>query len=423
MFIVFIFPAPLHAQTPSLVAVLTADDAVNGQNAFGWSVAIDGVWAAVGAPADSVSQEVPFSGAVYVFKNVQNTWTQQAKLTAAAPRWSGLLGNSVAMDGVWIVAGEPSDFQLAGGPGRAVVFRRSGETWLEHTVLVATPSEPADFYGFTLAMDGNTIAIAANSFGPEGRGAVFVYHWDGSAWALQQQITDPNALPWAGFGTSVAIDGDVLVIGDAGSSTELGTVHVYRLIDSSWVFETKLIDSDGGADPSFGGRVSVRGDVLLVGRFGDDELGLASGAADVFRRINGTWVAEAKLTASDGTFGDHFGITVLLAPPLAYIAAVNKKSAAQITSGFVYTFQETGQGWLEQSSVTPSPTERLEFGKSMDESDGHLIVGTDFERAYVYSTPPPIPAASGWTLLVLALLVATVGSYRMRNKRALPCVA
>ena len=78
-------------------------------------------------------------------------------------------------------------------------------------------------------------------------------------------------------------------------------LFVFMLVSKTYAAtETKLLPSDGAADDWFGYAVSVSGDVALVGAVEDDDNGVDSGSAYVFRWNGSNWVQEQKLLASDG---------------------------------------------------------------------------------------------------------------------------
>ena len=68
---------------------------------------------------------------------------------------------------------------------------------------------------------------------------------------------------------------------DAGIAS--GSAYVYRFNGSTWVQEQKLTASDAAAQDRFGYSVSVSGDVVVVGAWRDDDAGSDSGSAYVFK--------------------------------------------------------------------------------------------------------------------------------------------
>ena len=119
------------------------------------------------------------------------------------------------------------------------------------------------------------------------------------------------------FGASVALDGDVALLGapgaDGPASRDAGTAHVFARTEDGWSRQATLTAGDGGAGDRFGASVALSGNRALVGAWGEKRPnGELAGAAYVFARSSGTWTREAKLAPADGGFLDKFGVSVAL---------------------------------------------------------------------------------------------------------------
>jgi len=114
------------------------------------------------------------------------------------------------------------------------------------------------------------------------------------------------ATAYSNFGRSVDIssDGKFMVVGAPQDSLnadgtsfirQSGAAYVYELVSTDWVFRQKLVAHDGQASDLFGSSVAIDGDTIVVGAsFSDtDENSLDpltdAGAAYVFRRSGGVW--------------------------------------------------------------------------------------------------------------------------------------
>ncbi len=203
---------------------------------------------------------------------------------------------------------------------------------------------------------------------------------------LELTAAEPGA--YDQFGTSVAISGDVALIG-ASTNDEFGmgagAAHVYRFDGSVWVEEVKLTASDAASGESFGRSVSLDGDVALVGAWNADNSGALNddgpGAAYVYRYDSSEWVEEVKLVASDGESADRFGTSVALAEDLAVVGASGEGSILPPPSGnaigAAYVYRFDGSQWTEEAKLTSSDGEPGDrFGASVA-TDGELIVVGD----------------------------------------------
>ena len=127
------------------------------------------------------------------------------------------------------------------------------------------------------------------------------------------KLLDSNGEASDGFGTSVAVDGDTAVIGALqadGNVGGTGAAFVFLRNAGVWTEQAKLSAIDGAASDGFGGSVALEGDTVVIGAIFHDDNGSNSGAAYVFTRSAGVWTEQAKLTASDGAASDLFGRSV-----------------------------------------------------------------------------------------------------------------
>ena len=192
-----------------------------------------------------------------------NGFVQQARLTANDGEGSDQLGRSVAVSGDTVLVGVPGDNEGAlVNQGAAYVFRRTGTTWAQEAKLLANDGQNGD-----------------------------------------------------AFGQSVALDGDVAVIGaafdDKPTGNNAGSVYVYRRTGTTWAFEQRLVPNDAQANDHFGNAVSVVGDTILIGAsLKDIGANTDQGAAYVFKRAGGVWSQQTRLTAGNGAAADEFGDAV-----------------------------------------------------------------------------------------------------------------
>ena len=125
------------------------------------------------------------------------------------------------------------------------------------------------------------------------------------------------------FGVSVSIDGDLIAVGapdglpDAPPSAIAGATYIFRRDGITWIQEAKIVPMD--AQPGDGiGKVAISGNRVLMAATGHNGF---TGAAYVFRRDGTTWTLEANLTPADADTGDTFGIGVCLRGDVAVVGA------------------------------------------------------------------------------------------------------
>jgi hypothetical protein len=104
------------------------------------------------------------------------------------------------------------------------------------------------------------------------------------------------------FGSSVAVDGDVMVVGarDDANSLDAGAAYIFRHDGTTWVEEVKLTDPSAAEKDRFGDAVAISGGVVLVGAPRDDDKDGDAGSVFVYRYDGASWAQEAKLFTGDG---------------------------------------------------------------------------------------------------------------------------
>ncbi len=242
---------------------------------------IDGDYAVVGSPGDDDNGES--SGSAYVFQRNGTSWTEQFKLKPSDGEENASFGQSVSLDGDIVVIGAKEKNGDGKWSGSAYVFQRNGTSWIEQFKLKPSEGEENDGFGWSVCIRGNNILVgarAANNF----EGAVYVYHWNGSNWNEQAKLTASDGEEYDWFGSSVSIEDDLILIGSTRQENDNGAVYVYHWNGSNWNEQAKLTASDGEENDWFGHSVSIEDDFILIGASGDDDNGLDSGAAYVFRR-------------------------------------------------------------------------------------------------------------------------------------------
>lgn len=291
-------------------------------NYFGISVALSGDTVLIGATGHN-----DFQGAAYVFVRNGTTWTQQAKLTALDGTVGDIFGWSVALDGDTALIGA---FAKNSSMGAAYVFERHGSSWVQQAKLTAPDGAPKDYFGWSVALRRNHAIVGAYGKNTN-TGAAYLYARHGETWSLAQQVTAPDGSPNDYFGYSVAVSERLAAIGAFGADEFRGRVYAFERSGTAWGARGTLTASDGIAGDDFGYSVAVRGQVILVGAWGR---GGAMGAAYLYLPGGTGWNQATTLTAADGMSGDFFGWAVALAGDAAIVGAYGGSGF----SGAAYAF-------------------------------------------------------------------------------------
>ncbi len=323
---------------------LTASDGASGDQ-FGSEVAISGDTVVVGANRDTIDGRAD-QGSAYVFTRSGTTWTQQQKLTAFDGAASEFFGSAIAIYGDTVVFGVAhTEINQHVHQGSAYVFKRSGTTWTVQQKLTASDGAWDDWFGISVAIYGDTIAVGAYSdfITYVDQGSVYIFTRSGTYWTQQQRITASDPAEADFFGRSVALSNDTLVVGtpdhDNGTNYYQGAIYIFTRNGAGWTELQELRAADGEAFDSFGISVAISGDTMVVGADGDGNgLNTDQGSAYVFTRSYGYWSQRQKLTASDGAKDDTFGISVAISDDTLVAGAFSDDINANIDQGSAYVF-------------------------------------------------------------------------------------
>ena len=329
-------------------------------------------------------------------------------------------GRSVAFDGNTLVVGadDPSCATGINGnqadtncfrAGAVYVFTRSGETWTQQAYLKPSNTQPSFFFGESVSLSGDTLAVGAwaesgCSRGVNGdeqnqnageacgnSGAVYVFTRSGSTWSqqayLKASLLDPNNGNHENFGKTVAISGNTLAVGAPQQGFNegcpvcryLGAVYVFTRSDGQWTQEAVLRSSNPiNQFEAFGYRVDLDGDTIAASnitesscatgvngdQFNNQNCG-ASGAVYVFTRTAGVWTQQAYVKASNTRAGEVLfgydlavnGDTLIAGAPFEQSCATgidgNQSDTGCPQAGAVYIFTRTNNVWSQVAYVKP----------------------------------------------------------------------
>ncbi len=309
---------------------------------FGLSVALDGDYALVGAPYFYDAEKRMVSGAAYVFAWDGSAWVEVQRLSPSDLSADDRFGYRVALDGAYALVGAPGDDQMGSASGAAYVFEWNGSTWIERQKLVAPDGADNDGFSLSLSISEGRILIGAqyDDDNADDSGSAYVFEWEEGTWSTVSKLTDADSTNLGEFGKSVSVSGNRLLVGSSfhdGIKDRIGSAHLYEWDGSSWKLVVKLAPSDGAAFSSFGGSVSLDGDLALVGARGDDGNEMDTGSAYVYEWDGSGW-RETKLTASDGAVGDWFGASASVSGERVLVGASFDDDNG-LESGSAYVFE------------------------------------------------------------------------------------
>jgi len=349
---------------------------------FGWSVAISGDTAVVGALYEDTT--AANAGAAYVFTRSGTTWTEQQKIQSSDIQAGDQFGISVSIDGDTVVVGANAEDTGGTSAGAVYVFTRSGTTWTQQQKIQASDAQRIDNFGYSVDISGDTVVVGAYSedTGGENAGAVYVFTRSGTTWTQQQKIQASDAEANDQFGWRVAISGETVVVGarleDTGGA-DAGAAYVFTRSGTTWTQQAKIVASDAQADDQFGWRVAISGETVVVGAYYEDTGGADAGAAYIFTRSGTTWTQQAKIQASDAQAEDYFGTSVAISGDTVVVGATGE-DAGGANAGAAYVFTRSGTTWTQQQKIQASDKQASDsFGHSVAIDGNTVVVGAHFE--------------------------------------------
>ncbi|MBU0717655.1 MAG: hypothetical protein KJ749_05345, partial [Planctomycetes bacterium] len=306
--------------------------------------------------------------------------------------------------------------------GIGYVFERDGLAWPEVVDPYEDPPLPKpirpgslgsrDEFGKAVAISGEVIVAGARLHEVStstDAGAVYVFRRDaGGNWLEEKTLTAMKSLggglvgPDLGasdeFGTSVAVDGDVIVVGSPqnddfmppGGTGNSGSAYVYRYVGGVWEWEAKLLASDANQEDYFGESVAISGDWIVVGAHLEYADGVEkAGSVYVFHYnpVDG-WQGTQKLTAqldtgeSDIGAQDKFGGVLSLAGDRLIVGAASNDDACpsnvSCNSGSAYVYRREDSTWVIEQKLRPDNNKQADsFGESVGINGDMVIVGAN----------------------------------------------
>jgi hypothetical protein len=317
-------------------AKLIASDGA-ADDIFGASVSISENTIAIGAKSDNDTDIR--TGSTYVFTRSCGVWSQEAKLTASDAAAHDFFGSFVSVNANTIVVGAVGDDDAGPSSGSAYVFVREGDTWIEEAKLTTLDATTRDNFGGSTSISGDTAVISANQSTTR-PGAAYVFVRNGGVWSQQSKLMASDGASLDKFGNAVAVRGDTVVLGaeaDVNAGAQSGSAYVFIRDGSTWNEQAKLTASDAAHFDEFGHSGAIAGATILISADLDDESGSDSGSVYVFAREGVIWSEVRKLSSNDAADNDELGRSVSMSGDTIIVGAWGDDDSGS-ESGSAYIF-------------------------------------------------------------------------------------
>ncbi len=289
-------------------------------------------------------------------------------------------GSAVAMAGDQLLVGRPG--AVAGFPmpvvqaGAVHLFSLRNGSWSEVGSFAGSGTGVGDGFGGALAVAGEWLVVGAPG-SDEGRGAAFVFQRNATGWTERARLSVSSAGAGAGVGTSVAVTGDVILLGAPNDAGGTGRVFAFRrAADGSWA-AAGTISAEVTVGDRFGAAIAFDGEHVLVGAPGPGAGGFLGGgqpkegAVFAFRRAGAEWNAEGRLAPASGEMRG-FGGAVLISGGEAFVGSPFGSGMA----GGLQVHARSASGWGPGRVITPSAASGpAMFGSAIVRVGDDLVVG------------------------------------------------
>ncbi len=313
--------------------------------------------------------------------NAAAQYTQQAKVVSPDRESRDEYGTATDIRGDYAISGTPR-YNIAAGAAYIYEINRDGEWNHFQTLIPDDAQEMAEFGGAVkMAEDYIVVASGRADIGTTVRaGALYVYDYNGSSWDFSTKLVASDYSSDAKLGmnnTTIDAEGETIVSGAPADGGWVGSVYVFERSEDIWN-EVQKIENPTGSNDTFGISVALSGDTMVVGA--NESNGLKGAAYVYVKESNGLWVMEQEIAASDSASGDYFGSSVSIDGETIVVGAYGNNSV----KGAAYVFKkDTSGNWVEvQKLVSSTQITDAHFGWQCEIKGNNVVVSAPHIYAF-----------------------------------------
>lgn len=352
---------------------------------FGYSLAVDGDTAVIGAPRWN-----DYQGTAYVFTRGDYDWSQQARLLREEGMIREGFGSAVSVDDDTLVIGvfgmnRPSP-NFAVDAGAVMVYTGSGATWTEQAFLMPDDLADSNFFGHDLDLDGDTLIVGAP--GISRNESAYIFRRQGANWTLEAKLPAPEGA--TAFGSAVAVSGDMALVVAQGATA--GVVYAFTRSGATWSPAGSLPPM-GQDEDRFVCALDFEAQTAVVAACGPS-------SSYVFDYNGTTWAQTAVL---DPEIDDPYAVlsAVAVRGNRVILGAPNLSIGSEYSVGAAFTYERTDGVWEPADTLyAPDALEEDRFGAAVALTDEGAMVGApdkalllNPQQGAVYVYESPLPAA------------------------------
>ncbi len=277
-----------------------------------------------------------------------------------------------------------------------------------------------DYFGSSVAIDGETIVVGASGEASNAKGvnndesdnssassgAAYVFTLINGQWQQQAYLKASNTNKYNLFGSTVKIFGDTIAIsaplekgiatGVGGNqesnydntinTSDFGAVYIFQRNNGTWQQNAYIKSMDNRRCASFGYELDLDLGILVVSQYHqcggipENSPPEVKGKVFMYEKVDGTWRFESELISSKSIAGDAFGSSVEISGSNIAVGAIGNDliNGQENHSGSVFVFSFANNQWSETAYIKSSKASEDNFdffGQSIALSGGTLIVG------------------------------------------------
>ena len=331
----------------------------SAENGFGMSLALSGDRLLV----TSVNPGSPESAAVLSYSRTAGGWSHDGRIMAEGLPEDMILGMTLAMSGDVAAIGAVS----RSGSSAVFVFRNVDGAWTQEAMLNDPEAGQRSGFAGTLAVSPEMLVVGA-PLAESQAGLAYIYERGQDGWTVTGEIASPDG-EGSFFGTSAMLLGDRILVSAGSPFGQPGSVITFAQQDGEWTETGRLAAFDGGAGDGFGSTMASDGSTLWVGAPGANSR--RGGIYEFAGGGAGDWSSVTKITAPQPEEGDWMGTVVAQAGEVL----VSGMPRDDYGLGTALIFDGDGDGWSAgQSILTEVEGYEAVLGEQLDCAEGEASV-------------------------------------------------
>ena len=311
--------------------------------------------------------------ALFLLAAAANAQQLEQQLFPGDPESFSDFGNAMDINGdVAIIGASTKNENGFNYAGAAYIFRRTPTGWVQEAKLMATAPEIHDNFGTSVAIEGDVAVVGAPDFPYSsftGSGRAWIYRRSNGVWALEQVVIPSNGGVDDGCGRLVALSGNTLAVSNSGNDT----ISMYEYAAGTWT-ETSSLSTPPTAY-IFPTDLVLQGDRLAAGSSWETVNGLLrAGAVRIFERNGATWQLAQVVTDPIPNDENYFGTSIAMDQGVLAVGVPEDNYENFSDAGVVQVFRHNGNDYQFEAKLNPSlPMQYGNFGSELAVSGDRLI--------------------------------------------------